>query len=152
MKFPYLKEAVSQVFKKPSTEKYPFVKKEAPEHYRGKIIFHPDRCINCGLCMRVCSPAAITRTLKETDEGTQVTMEFHMGSCTFCQTCADFCTRNAIEMSKEYSMVVENEDDLKVRGTFIKKAPAPKPAPPASPASNLGDSPSSPATPNNKEA
>jgi len=132
MAFPFIKIAVSQLFKKPSTEKYPFVKKEAPDGYRGKIVYHADKCVNCGMCMRVCSPSAITRTIEKTEEGDKITFEFHMGSCTFCQMCADFCARKAIELTKEYSMVVTNEDDLKVRGTFIKKPPV-KPAAPVAP-------------------
>lgn len=130
MAFPFIKIAVSQMFKKPSTERYPFVKKEAPEGFRGKIMYHADKCVNCGMCIRVCSPAAITRTIEKTEEGDKITFEFHMGSCTFCQMCADFCSRKAIELTKEYSMVVTNEDDLKVRGTFIKKPPV-KPVPAA---------------------
>jgi NADH-quinone oxidoreductase subunit I len=134
MGFPFVKIAISQLFKKPSTEKYPFVKKEAPDGYRGKIMYHPDKCVNCGMCMRVCSPSAITRTIEKTEEGDKITFEFNMGSCTFCQMCADFCARKAIELTKEYSMVVTDEEDLKVRGTFIKTPPvkpAPKPAAPA---------------------
>jgi NADH-quinone oxidoreductase subunit I len=130
MGFPFVKIAISQLFKKPSTEKYPFVKKEAPDGYRGKIMYHPDKCVNCGMCMRVCSPSAITRTIEKTEEGDKITFEFNMGSCTFCQMCADFCARKAIELTKEYSMVVTDEEDLKVRGTFIKKPPV-KPAAPA---------------------
>lgn len=129
MKFPFIKEAITQVFSKPSTERYPFVKKEAPVGYRGKIAYHADKCINCGMCIRVCAPGAITRTIRKTEDGDEITFEFYMGSCTFCQTCADFCPRKAIEMTNEYSMVVENEEDLMVRGTFIKKA-LPKPAAP----------------------
>jgi NADH-quinone oxidoreductase subunit I len=127
MKFPFIKEAVTQVFSKPSTEKYPLVKKEAPVGYRGKIAYHADKCVNCGMCMKVCAPGAITRTIEKAEEGDQITFEFYMGSCTFCQMCADFCPRKAIELTGEYSMVAQNEEDLKVRGTFIKKAP-PKPA------------------------
>ena len=47
---PFLKEAVSGLFSKPSTEGYPFTPKEAPEGYRGRIVFHADRCIGCGMC------------------------------------------------------------------------------------------------------
>lgn len=133
MAFPFVKIAVSQLFKKPSTEKYPLVKKEAPDGYRGKIIYHPEKCVNCGMCMRVCAPSAITRTIEKTDEGDKITFEFYMGSCTFCQMCADFCARKAIELTKEYSMVVTNEEDLKVRGTFIKKPPVRPAAKPAAP-------------------
>lgn len=126
MGLPFIKEAITQLFSKPSTEKYPLVKKEVSDGFRGKLVFHPELCINCGMCMRVCAPQAITRTIEKTEEGDRITMEFHMGSCTFCSMCADFCSKNSIELSKEYSMVVTNEDDLKVRGSFIKKAPPKK--------------------------
>ena len=45
---PFLKEAVTGLFSKPSTEGYPFTPKEAPVGYRGRIVFHADRCISCG--------------------------------------------------------------------------------------------------------
>lgn len=126
IRFPYFREALTQVFSKPSTEKYPFVKKEAPENYRGRIKFHPDRCINCGMCIRVCSPGAIVRTVEKQEDGDLVTMEFHMDSCTFCQMCADFCTKNSIELTKDYEMVATDPKDLIETGTFLKKKPVPK--------------------------
>lgn len=126
MGLPFIKEAICQFFSKPSTEKYPRVKKEVSDGFRGKLVFHPESCINCGTCIRVCAPQAITRTVEKGEEGDHITMEFHMGSCTFCGMCADFCTKNSIELSKEYSMVVRNEDDLKVRGSFVKKTPPKK--------------------------
>ena len=46
---PFLKEAVTQLFSKPSTEGYPFTPKEAPIGYRGRIVFHADQCISCGM-------------------------------------------------------------------------------------------------------
>ena len=51
---PFLKEAVTQLFSKPSTEGYPFVPKEAPAGYRGRIVFHADQCISCGMCATKC--------------------------------------------------------------------------------------------------
>ena len=142
MMFPFVKEAISQLFSKPSTEKYPFVKKEAPDGFRGRIAFHPDTCINCGMCIKVCSPGAITKTVVKTGEGDEITMTFDLSSCTFCQMCADFCSKKSIEMTKDYSMIGQVPEDLLVSGTFIKKAPvkkakpaaAAKPAAPAAPA------------------
>lgn len=131
MRFPFIKDALSSLFKKPSTELFPIVQKEAPEGYRGRIVFHPDRCVNCGMCMRVCAPGAITRTINKMEDGDEITFEFYLGSCTFCQMCSDFCARKSIELTKDYLMVVENEEDLKVRGTFFKKKPPKPPVPPA---------------------
>lgn len=138
--FPYIKEAVTQIFGKPSTENFPAVVPEAPDGYRGRIVYHPDLCINCGLCMKVCAPQAMTKTVVPVEGGEQITMSFNMGSCTFCQLCADFCSRHAIEMSKDYMMVVEDENDLVVSGTFIKMKPVPKPKP-AAPAAKPAEVP-----------
>lgn len=128
MAFPFLGRAIINLFRKPSTEKYPVVKREAPQRYRGKIEFHPENCIACGMCIRVCSPGAITMTKGEkTGEGEKITMDFNLNSCTFCGMCSDFCPKKSIELTGEYSMIATNKDDLVVSGSFIKKTP-PKPA------------------------
>lgn len=128
MKFPYVKKALLDLFSKPSTEKYPFIKKEAFEGYRGKISYYPEKCIACGMCIRVCSPGAITLNREKCEEGEKITMEFALSSCTFCNMCSDFCPKDAIELTKEYSMVATDKNELIVSGSFIKKIP-PKPVP-----------------------
>ena len=141
MDFPFVKEAISQLFSKPSCAMYPAVPSEAAPNYRGRIVYHADRCIACGMCERVCSGNAITRTVEKTEEGDKITLTFNLGSCTFCATCADFCSRKAIELSGDYHMVATKEEDLLVSGSFLKKppvkkaapAPAAKPATPATP-------------------
>ena len=143
MDFPFVKEAISQLFSKPSCAMYPAVPSEAAPNYRGRIVYHADRCIACGMCERVCSGNAITRTVEKTEEGDKITLTFNLGSCTFCATCADFCSRKAIELSGDYHMVATKEEDLLVSGSFIKKPPVKKaaPAPAAKPA------PAAPAAP-----
>jgi len=128
MRFPFLTYAIKGLFSKPVTEKYPFVLKEAPEGYRGRIEYDPEKCIGCGMCVRVCSPGAITLTKGEkTEEGEKITLKFQLSSCTFCKLCADFCPKKAIKLTKDYSMAVTNVEDLNVSGSFIKKLPQ-KPA------------------------
>lgn len=139
MDFPFVKEAISQLFSKSSCAMYPAVPSPAAPRYRGRIVYHSDRCIGCGMCERVCSGNAITRKIEklEGDEGDKVTLTFNLGSCTFCATCADFCTHHAIEFSDDYHMVATKEEDLLVTGSFIKKPikkAAPKAAPAAAPA------------------
>ncbi len=137
MDFPFVKEAISQLFSKPSCAMYPAVPSEAAPNYRGRIVYHADRCIACGMCERVCSGNAITRTVEKTEEGDKITLTFNLGSCTFCATCADFCSRKAIELSGDYHMVATKEEDLLVSGSFIKKPPVKKAAP--APAANCED-------------
>ena len=136
MDFPFVKEAISSLFKKSSCDMYPVRPSEAAPNYRGRIVFHPDKCINCMMCERVCSGNAITHTIEKTEEGELVTRTFYLGSCTFCATCMDFCTHGAIEFTRDYHMIATKEEDLMVSGTFLKKPPVkkPKPAAPAAPA------------------
>ena len=130
MGLPFIKEALTQLFSKPSTANYPFVPREAPPNYRGRIVFHPELCINCNMCERVCSGGAISHSGVETEEGELITRRFFLGACTFCAHCSDFCAKNAIELSGDYHMVAREESDLDVEGTYLKKKPAPKPIPP----------------------
>ncbi len=135
MDFPFVKEALSSLFKKSSCDMYPIKPSEAAPNYRGRIVFHPDKCINCMMCERVCSGSAITHTSEQTPEGELITRTFYLGSCTFCATCMDFCGHGAIEFTRDYHMIATKEEDLMVSGTFLKKPPVkkPKPAAPAAP-------------------
>ena len=134
MDFPFVKEAISQLFSKPSCAMYPAVESIAAPRYRGRIAFYPDKCINCMMCERVCCGGAITHTIEKTEEGDKITRTFYLGSCTFCATCMDFCGHGAIELTQDYHMIATKEEDLIVSGTFIKKPPVKKAVPPKAPA------------------
>ena len=81
MDLPFVKEAISQLFSKTSCDMYPVKPSEAAPGYRGRIVYHPDRCIACGMCERVCSGNAITRTVEKVEEGDKITLTFNLGSC-----------------------------------------------------------------------
>ena len=131
MDFPFVKEAISKLFSKPSCNMYPVVNTEAPVGYRGRIAYDPEKCLGCGMCERVCAGGAITRVIEPVEEGDKITLTFNLGSCTFCRCCADFCSTKAITLTQDYHMVATKEEDLIVTGTHVrvKKKPAPKAAP-----------------------
>lgn len=125
---PYLKEALLNLVSKPVTSKFPEEPVKTAPNYRGKIEFNADACIGCGMCIRVCSPGAITKTMKPVEGGQEITMEFDLGSCTFCGMCSDFCPRKTITLTGDCEIVAKDKSELIVKGSFIKKAP-PKPTP-----------------------
>lgn len=125
-KVPFFTEAIKNFFKSPVTNKYPNIPVEAPKNYRGKIKFDSTLCVGCGMCIKVCSPGAITKTIEKVDEGQKITMNFNLGSCTYCGFCADFCGRKAIKLTQDYHLVITDKNELMETGSFIKKLP-PKP-------------------------
>ena len=152
MDFPFVREALTQLFSKPSTERYPAVPKKAAPHYRGRLELDTEACIACGMCQRVCAGGCITKTEEKQPDGTiQVTMEFFLGSCTFCGHCTDFCTRKCLKQTEDYDMVARSDNDLKLTYTFPKKLPAPRAAaarsavPVAKPAADAAKSTAAPA-------
>ena len=81
MDFPFVKEALAQLFSKPSTMAFPAAPSPAKPNYRGRIVFHPDKCISCNMCERVCAGQAITHTSEPCEEGERITRQFYLGSC-----------------------------------------------------------------------
>lgn len=129
--FPFVREAVTQLFKKSSCEEYPFKPKEAFPNYRGKIVFYGDRCIKCGLCEKVCAGGAISNVLVSENEDEEVwERTFDLTSCTFCHYCADFCAKDAIELTGDFHLTGTKHEDLLVKGTYkkVKKKPVAKKA------------------------
>lgn len=128
-KIPFAKEAIKGLFKPAVTERYPDAPANVPKDFRGKIIFHADRCIGCGMCVRVCCPQSIEQITKVIEDGKEITFRFDMGSCTFCGLCSDFCSKNAIELTEEYSIVLGSGEKCIVEGTVFRKSPPKKEIP-----------------------
>lgn len=126
-KLPYLLEGVKNIFKPVITDETPLEEVKGVDNYRGKLTFDENLCIGCGICMRVCAGDAITKDVKPCEGGQEITMTFDLYSCTFCSLCKDFCPKKAIDLSREVIMVESDKENLKIKGSFIKKIP-PKPA------------------------
>jgi formate hydrogenlyase subunit 6/NADH:ubiquinone oxidoreductase subunit I len=108
---PMVKELLSQLFRKPATEKYPFVKVEVPEGFRGKQVYDINLCISCGLCSRDCPAKAIE--MVEID-GKRRPL-FHLDQCIFCYQCAESCPRNAIQSTKFFELATTDKSSLVVK-------------------------------------
>jgi formate hydrogenlyase subunit 6/NADH:ubiquinone oxidoreductase subunit I len=108
---PMMKELLYHLFRKPATEKYPFVKVEVPEGFRGKQVYDINLCISCGLCSRDCPAKAIE--MVEVD-GKRRPL-FHLDQCIFCYQCAESCPRNAIQSTKFFELATTDKSTLVVK-------------------------------------
>jgi formate hydrogenlyase subunit 6/NADH:ubiquinone oxidoreductase subunit I len=108
---PMIKELLSNLFAKPATSKYPFVKAEVAEGFRGKQVYDISLCMSCGLCSRDCPAKAIEMV---DVEGKKRPL-FHLDLCIFCYQCAESCPRNAIKSSTFFELASTNKSDLVIQ-------------------------------------
>lgn len=106
-----MKEIAMAIFKKPFTRQYPFTKPNPPQGFRGRQIFHPERCISCGLCARDCPAEAIEMVEVSGKKMPLISLE----SCIFCYICVENCPRNALTGSTFYELASTNKEDLHVK-------------------------------------
>lgn len=95
-----LGDVVKSFFKKPVTEKYPFEKSETPAHFRGQMVWNPEKCTGCQLCIKDCPSNAIELiTIDKVNK--KFVMRYNIDRCTYCAQCVLNCRFSCIEMSEE---------------------------------------------------
>ena len=105
------KEAISSLFKKPATRRYPFVKTPVADNFRGKQIFDIKKCVGCGLCSKDCPAKAIEMVMVE---GKKRPL-FHLDKCVFCYQCAESCATNAIQSTKLFELACIDKSTLELK-------------------------------------
>lgn len=75
------------------TVRYPRVKLNVPENYRGKLINDPDRCISCELCKRACPTGCITIVHEMGADKKRILKDYYidMTICLYCGLCTEAC-------------------------------------------------------------
>ena len=115
-----LKEILNHVARKPATQRYPFVKVEKPDKFRGKLKFYPEKCIGCRFCMKDCPANAITIT-KTGDK--QFEAEIRLDKCVYCGQCVLSCPKQALEMTKDFELAGLDRKQLRVIYRATKEKP-----------------------------
>ena len=90
-------DVVSSLFKKPVTERYPKVRQDPPERFRGCLDWSPDKCTGCGICAMDCPANAIEMIVIDKKEKRFV-LQYHVDRCTFCAQCIHSCNHGCLTM------------------------------------------------------
>lgn len=123
------KRTFSHLFTKPATKKYPFVKPQLREDFRGKPEYTINACnmielcgnkgelpfdlksivnANCQVCYRDCPANAI----KIVEVDGKKRPQFDLNKCIFCNQCVDSCPRQAITGSNNYELATTDKVSL----------------------------------------
>ena len=105
-----LPEVFRTAVKPPVTVKYPYERTEIPSDYRGKIMFDPNLCIGCKMCMRDCPSKAIE--IEKVGEDKVFKAIFHLDHCIYCAQCVDSCPKKALASTPQFELANYQRDKL----------------------------------------
>ncbi|MDR1405329.1 MAG: 4Fe-4S binding protein [Candidatus Methanoplasma sp.] len=101
------------VIHRPVTILYPYEKMWMPENYRGRPGLRFDRCVACGMCVKMCPTACIKLVDTENDSGEKVRRpQVNIGRCAMCGYCAEYCPVDAMTVTPEFELAEYTREDL----------------------------------------
>ena len=95
-----LSDVSGSLFRRPATEKYPFVRYEAPQRLRGQVQWDPQNCTGCGICAKDC-PANALDVIVLDKAAKRFVLRYHLDRCTFCAQCVTSCKQGGLSMSND---------------------------------------------------
>jgi hydrogenase-4 component H len=100
-------EALTSLFSRPYTTKFPFEPVITPEGFRGKPEFYEKDCVGCKACAEVC-PARAIEVVDDIPNKLR-TLTHHQDQCVYCQQCEKACiTEKGIKLTREYDLATFN--------------------------------------------
>ncbi len=103
LQFRILKLAVTSLFSRPYTTRFPKEEFKPSERFRGRPRYDEEKCIGCGACAEVCPSKCIDVT--DITEGGRPRRRLtqHMDACIQCGQCERYCTtREGIKQTAEW--------------------------------------------------
>jgi len=88
------------LFKKPFTERYPFARPPIPERLRAKVVWNPENCSGCQLCVKDC-PANALELIVLDKASKRFVMRYHADRCIYCAQCVESCRFKCLGFSPE---------------------------------------------------
>ncbi|GAB6045161.1 4Fe-4S binding protein [Caminibacter profundus] len=105
----FLKIAIRNLLKGPTTDPYPFGKTFVPDKLRGKLKVDAAICTACATCEEVCPSGAIHITK---NENVYVHTTWY-NTCCFCGNCEFFCPTGAIKLTNDFHTANTEQEKYK---------------------------------------
>ncbi len=123
--------ALSHLFRRRVTVRYPEQMPFVPARFRGRIILSRDpdgeeRCVACYLCSAACPVDCIALQATQNENGRRYPEWFRINfsRCIFCGFCEEACPTYAIQLTPDFEMsdysrpsLVYEKEDLLIAGT-----------------------------------
>ncbi|HMN59711.1 MAG TPA: 4Fe-4S binding protein [Anaerolinea sp.] len=93
-------DVLRSLFRSPATELFPYVRKPSPDRLRGKLVWEPEKCAGCMLCVKDCPSDAIELVVLD-KVNKKFVLRYHADRCTFCAQCVVSCRFDCLHMSSE---------------------------------------------------
>jgi len=114
--FRILKLAITSLFSRPFTTRFPAVPYEPIPQFRGRPRYHKDDCIGCGARAEVCPADAIDVTDEVKGATPMRKLVHHLDTCIQCGQCERYCTtEKGIKLSNEYDYAGFSRTDFEER-------------------------------------
>jgi formate hydrogenlyase subunit 6/NADH:ubiquinone oxidoreductase subunit I len=101
-------ELLASVTRKASTIAYPKRKQPPVDGLRGRIMWHIDTCIGCGLCPQACPTDAILMTGKSA----RAEITYFLNRCIYCGDCITICPTHSIVAATEYELAFTDQKHM----------------------------------------
>jgi len=100
-----LKEALTALFSRPYTNRFPFRPHVPEKRFRGKPEYHSESCVGCTACAQVCPANAIEWFDDLTSDPPVRRLVLHYDICIFCGQCQANCiTEKGIQLSRKFDL------------------------------------------------
>jgi ech hydrogenase subunit F len=113
----FARTIVGNLFSKPATRLYPFVKREPIVGSRGAVAIELEKCIMCGICQKRCPADAIVVNRAER------VWAIDRMRCIWCGACVDACPKDCLSLLPTYTP----PSTSKSIDSFKQETPPPKP-------------------------
>ena len=93
----FSKTIIKNLFSRPATRLYPFVKNSFTDRTRGNVVIDINACIFCGICEKKC-PSGALKVVKDNKS-----WAINRFGCIQCSSCVELCPKKCLSMNKEYT-------------------------------------------------